>query len=98
MADQITQELGSADAVRMTALFSEINDRLAEMAAIFAAATGVEKKPTSSLKFLPAESLDGDRRLTTVEIVCDANGQDCGCIVYFPDGRVLVESPCGSGT
>jgi hypothetical protein len=94
MVEQRRHELDETTSTRVTRLSREIEERLEELATIFRTATGLADLPDAALKYQAKTVTDGERRLQTVELICD--GSECGCITTFPNGRVLVEWPCGT--
>lgn len=94
MTEQRQHELDDAESARVTRLSSEIKERLDELGTIFRGAVGLGELPEGALKFEAKTVKHGERRLQTVELICD--GSECGCITTFPNGRVLVEWPCGT--
>lgn len=80
---------------RMKELRAEVQERLEEMSSIFCRAVGIkdDEKIHAIAKFDPKIVKRGQRDY--IEIYCDATS--CGCVVYYSDGHVLVEWPCGSG-
>ncbi|MBW6528375.1 hypothetical protein KZ813_16150 [Sphingomonas sp. RHCKR7] len=94
MTEQRQHQLDESGSARVTRLSDEIKERLDELAAIFRGAVGLGDLPDGALKFEARTVQHGERRLQTVELICD--GDQCGCITTFPNGRVLVEWPCGT--
>lgn len=91
MTDPVQRDLSEADAQRMRVLLDEVNARLGEMATIFCGAVGIERSGQAQLKLIPKSTFGANP--VYMEVYCDQTS--CGCVVYYADGRVSVEWPCG---
>jgi hypothetical protein len=90
-------QLVPEDAQRMHRLSEEVRGRLEEMALIATRKLGVSADPKALTKFAPKNPSTRLGCLGLVEILDASSDHPEICVLFFCDGSVGLESPCGSG-